>query len=299
MAKILIAGGTGLVGRKLVGVLLSNNHQVSVLTRNTNQTFPCPLFMWDVNRQQIDEEALQGVDVLINLVGEGVANGRWTSQQKKRILDSRVKSAQLLFDTVQAMNKRPELYLGASAVGYYGVEQVKEPLAEEAPNGRDFLADVCRDWEAAAWQFESLNMSVAIFRIGVVFAKEGGAFSKMTQTLKMGFVNALGSGQQYMPWVHINDVANAFVFAIEKHLKGVYNLVAPESITQSQMMAQITTKKGFRLPNVPSFVMKALLGEMSQILLTGNPIDSSKLQKEGFSFEYSSLRGALDSLLVL
>lgn len=296
MKKIVVAGGTGFVGQHLVRYFVAQGYEVRVLTRDTSKDCAGELFYWDIEKKEVDHRVFEGVDVVVNLVGENIAGKRWSKQQKEKIVNSRRRSAELLYQEIERSSHRPSQYIGASAVGYYGVDAQEEVLTEDQAVGSDFLAEVCASWEQAHARFERLGLNVTIFRLGVVFGRNGGAYPLMTQTLRWGFVNALGGGEQIVPWVHIDDVASALGYAVAKQIGGVYNLVAPDFVTQSQFMNQLTVIRGIRLPNVPAFLVKILLGEMANMLLTGNKISPNKLLEAGFGFQYPSLETALKEL---
>ncbi|MFK8060993.1 MAG: TIGR01777 family oxidoreductase [Polaribacter sp.] len=291
MAKILITGGTGLVGKMLSTMLIKKNHSISILTRspkNKNE------FKWDLSTSYIDEKAFRDIDYIVHLAGAGIADKRWTDERKKVILDSRVDSANLLFKKVKNLNIKLKGFISASANGYYGAITTEIIFTEDDKPANDFLGQVCVAWENAAHQFETIQIPVTIFRTGIVLAKNGGALEKMLTPI----VSPLGSGKQYLPWIHIEDLCNMYLMAIENNLTGIYNAVAPEPHTSksfSKVLAK-TFKKPFLPIAVPSFILKLVFGEMADILLKGSRISSKKIEKNGYSFRFYELKKALKDL---
>jgi hypothetical protein len=300
MAKnILITGGTGLVGKTLTKLLQSCNLTVAHLTRNPeNSTIKS--FKWDYLRNEIDPEAIEFADIIVHLAGENISKGKWTNAQKKIIKDSRVKTTELLFDTVKKQNKTLDAFISASAIGFYGTCTSEKIFDEHFPPGNDFLAETVKQWEDSVSRFENLNIRTVKLRTGVVLSKKGGALPKMAATIKTGFGSAIGTGKQYMPWIHIEDLVGMFGFMIENEsLSGVYNATAPEQITNKEFMRTLakTMRKPFFMPNVPGLFMKLLFGEMSSILLEGSRVSSEKLMNAGYKFKYPELKGALIGLV--
>lgn len=297
---ILLAGGTGLIGRKLAKIFRAKGYEVRVMTRHPKGHDTYASFGWDLDEMRMEAAALKDIDVIINLAGEGIANKRWTTQQKKKIIDTRVLSTKLLFDTVQSTQEIPAAFIAASGIGYYGMVTQSQPFVESDEPGKDYLGKTCVDWEAASLQFESIGIRTVILRTGVVLAKEGGALPKMTMTKKFGFLNALGSGKQYFPWIHIEDLVAIYQFALEHDkMTGIYNAVAPAMDTQNEFIDAIVKQgKGvWRLPNVPAFLMKALMGEMSGLVLKGSPASCDKLLDAGYQFKYSDVADAVEDLV--
>jgi uncharacterized protein (TIGR01777 family) len=240
MKKILIAGGTGFIGSLLVKKLRERGHEPAILTRNPIKTDEIGMFYWDVYKGEIQADALKNVDVLINLAGENVSAGRWTKEQKQKIIFSRINSTRILFDAIKNSGSKPEAYISSSATGFYGISNPDKIYTESDPHGNDFLAYVCKDWEEEASKIQTLGIRTCILRTGVVFGKESGAFPKLTQTLRFGFISALGSGRQFMPWIHADDLANMYLFAAENpQIKGTFNAVAPQHISQTDLIQKI------------------------------------------------------------
>ncbi len=293
---VLITGGTGLVGTHLTKLLLSKGYAVRHISRRVSENDIVPSFKWELDNKYWDSKAIEGVSYIIHLAGANVAEGRWTTQRKRQILESRVTGSRLVAEMVEASNGRIKEVVSASAVGYYGTTKRSEPAVETDKPGNDFLANVCVQWEKA---IQACNTKVAILRTGVVLAKEGGAVPKMRTPIKLGLGAPLGSGNQPMPWIHIDDLCNMYLYAIQKGLEGTYNAVTPETVTNKELTCQLAKglNKKKLLPNVPSFILKLMLGEMSSMLLTGVRILPKKISETGFKYKYPLLADAMNSLL--
>ena len=297
-AKVLITGGTGLVGTELTRILTKKGFEVSHLSRKANSESAIPVYAWNVTNGTIDEEAL-AVDHIVHLAGAGVADQKWTNSRKEIIYQSRIASTELLKEKVSALGIKLKSFISASAIGYYGLDTADETMTEESPSANDFLAGVVKDWEAAADQFENLSDRVVKVRIGIVLAKHGGALPKLVQPVKYGVGAPLGDGSQYMSWIHLRDLVAIFSWALENEIDGVFNAVAPEAVSNKKMTQEIASvlNRPLLLPQVPSFALKFLLGEMSGIVLGGNKVSSKKLVDAGFNFEFQSVTEALRDLL--
>lgn len=299
--KILITGGTGLVGKKLTRLLTQSGYSVGILTRGESRAENnIQYYNWDIKEKTIDKKAFENVSYIINLVGAGVADEKWTEKRKSVILKSRTESTKLLYDQVKANNIQLQGFVSASAIGIYGNFEGSELKTEESPKGDDFLAEVVKAWETEANQFISLGIRTALMRIGVVLASSGGALEKIAQPIRFGIGTPLGCGDQYMSWVHIDDLCNMFLWAIQNdQVQGSFNAVNPNPVTNKEFTKAVAKilKKPLWLPNVPSFVLKLMLGEMSSIVLGGSRISHQKLKDHGFSHQYDQLSHALESLL--
>ncbi len=289
---ILIAGGTGLIGRKLVDKLGERGHSVAVLTRSPKKAGE---FKWSPSEKTIDEDALKGVDTIINLAGAGIADKRWTEKRKKELIDSRVKTTKFLY---KLRDKIPELnqYISASGINCYGYDQPERKHPETDDYGTDFLSVVVKRWEGAADLFDS-DYKVAKIRTGVVLDSNGGAMEKIAKTVK-SFVGApLGSGKQWMPWLTIDDMVSLYVHVVEHKLEGAYNALA-NAHTNKEFTKELAKyhKKPLWLPNVPSFVMKIMLGEMATVVLDGLQASNAKIKDTGFEFEHENLKEAINAV---
>lgn len=296
-SKILITGGTGLVGTRLSEKLTKMGHKITHLSRRANPDAKYPALKWDIENGEIDPEALQ-VDHIIHLAGAGVGDQKWTPRRKEIIYNSRIDSTKLLFEKVKASGNPLKSFLSASAVGYYGMDTGDQLMTEGSPGADDFLARVTADWEKAAKGFESINIPLTYLRIGVVLSSQGGALVKMAQPVKFGAGAALGSGKQYISWIHIDDICEMIIWLLANKKEGIYNGVAPNPVTNAEITKAIaqTLKKPLFLPAVPAFVLKMMLGELSSIALGGNKVSAQKLQDEGFEFQFNDIRSALSDI---
>lgn len=293
MKNILITGGSGLIGQKITKLLEKNGHQVAWLSRTPSKNKQ-KSFAWDVEGGTLDEQAILWADAIIHLAGEGVADKRWTTERKKAILQSRTHSSELLFRSIEKAVKKPESFVSASAVGYYGFDTGEQLVDEEAAPGSDFLAQVVIAWEDSSKKFADLGIRTVLLRIGIVLDSGGGALKEM---MNPPVAAPLGKGTQWMSWIQIEDLAKMFVFAVEnERLKGTYNAVAPKPVTNRDLTQKAAKKIGkpFLGIGVPDFGLKILLGEMAQMVIGGNRVSSRKIQEAGFNFQYPNLAEALE-----
>jgi uncharacterized protein (TIGR01777 family) len=298
MATILITGGTGLVGKYLQEILKQKQHTVNVLTRS--KTKKPNTFFWDVENGIIDDEAIKTADFIIHLAGANISDKRWTAAQRKLIIDSRVNTTNLLLQKVIELKPNLKGFIAASGVGFYGAVTNNHIYTENDTFGTDFLSKVCQVWEQESLKFEGEGIRTVIFRTGVVLTKTEGALAKIIQPIKLGVGAPIGSGKQYMPWIHINDLCNLFTQAIEnENFNGIYNAVAPQHITNKELTTTIAAylKKPLWLPNIPVFVLKLLFGKMAVILLYGSRISSKKIENLGFKFKFPTIEKALKNLI--
>ncbi len=289
MSKILITGGTGLIGKLLQQKLEANKHHVVILTRNPKKENH---FKWDISSKFIDDKAFQNIDYIIHLAGAGIADKRWTTARKKELIDSRVESANLLFSKVKELNITLKGFISSSGMSYYGAINSENIFTENDSPGNDFISKICIEWEKAANQFKKLNTPVTILRTGIVLSKNGGALKKMNTPL---FLSALGNGKQYIPWIHIDDLCNLYIKAVEDvTFTGIFNAVTTEHQTNTSFTKILGSvlKKPITPFNVPGFVLKMLLGELSVILLKGSRVSSKKTATH-YSFKYTKLQEAL------
>lgn len=296
--KILITGATGLVGNKLIPRLQKNGNRISILTRKPTEIENVKVFLWDVEKQQIDREAFTDIDTIIHLAGEGIATEKWTEKRKKQLIDSRVKSTELMYKAISDLKVPVKTFISASAVGFYG-SRGEEILTEKSKPGNDFMADCCMAWENAVDKGTALGLRVAKIRIGVILSKDGGALASMDMPIKF-FVGApLGSGKQWIPWVHIDDIVGVFANAVEsENFIGAYNATAPYPVTNKTLTKAIA--KHIKRPiwplTIPAFLMKAILGEMAAVVLMSTNTSSQKLLDSGYQFKYLDLDDALASI---
>ncbi len=297
--RILITGGSGFIGSHLTPVLQEMGHEVVHLSRRTPVgDEPVTTYHWDVDAREIDERALEGVHALIHLAGAGVMDHRWTHAYKQEIEESRVGSSELLVNAMKGMAEAPKAFISASAIGYYGSRTSDHVYTEEDPPGDDFLATVTRKWEAAVDEASAFSRVVKL-RTGLVLDKDEGPLPQMARPIKFGVGAPLGSGKQYMPWIHILDIIRAYLFALDnEEMEGAYNAVAPEHVTNEEVTHSIAKvlKRPVFLPGVPGGVMKLALGERGSIALEGSPVSPEKLQNTGFDFKYPTLMEALEAI---
>jgi len=298
--RILIAGGSGLIGTRLSEILQNRGYEVWHLSRNSQDLKKTKTFLWDVKNEMIDPAAFEAVGVVINLAGVGVADRRWSSKRKKEILESRTKSTALLRRHLASTAHAVQSFICASGIGYYGPGDENTVFIEDEGAGNDFLAEVTRAWEKESDKFSDLGIRVVKMRIGIVLSNRGGALAPIAKTVRY-FVGApLGSGKQYMSWIHIDDLCHMFLHAIEhREIKGPYNAVAPSPVTNTDFIKAIATtlNKPLLLPNIPAFVLKLMLGELSTVVLDGARVSSRKIQNTGFTFRFDALPKALSDLL--
>lgn len=290
---ILIAGGTGLIGKRLIPMLRAEGWTIRLLTRNPKGP---EQFHWDPLTNKIDAAALDDVQAVINLAGAGIADKRWTTQRKKELIESRVKAADLLWQHFSKLKARPEVYLSASAIGFYGNSGEAWMSESDGPVEETFMVDCCRQWESAADRFAQLGIRTVKFRIGVVLAREGGALAEVVKPIHFGLGAYFGDGQAWWSWIHRDDVCGAFLWALQQpEASGVYNLVAPNPVRGKALVADTACamqKKVFLAP-APSFVLRLIFGEMSAVILNSNRVSADKLLKSGFAFQYPELEPAL------
>ncbi|WP_026232155.1 TIGR01777 family oxidoreductase [Neolewinella persica] len=298
MATILIGGGTGFIGKHLSERLKEKGHEVRHLSRSKRPDSPFETFQWDVEKQTIDDAAFRSVAYIINLTGAGIADQRWTDKRKQLIISSRTDSTKLLADTLKRLHIRPKLYLNSSAVGYYG-NQGEKLMTEAHGPGSGFLSESCLQWEASVDAVRDQGIPVCINRTGIVLHPDNGALEKMLIPLNFFISTYFGNGAQFYSWIHIDDMVETFVYAIEHQLTGTYNAVAPHPARNKTMAAALGPAKGkpaLVIP-APAFALKIALGEMSHTVLDSTRCSSAKLEAEGFKFKFPELEGALADLL--
>ncbi|MDI6050539.1 TIGR01777 family oxidoreductase [Flavobacterium sp. XS2P24] len=299
--NVLISGGSGFIGSHLTGLLIAKGYSVSILSRSEKQNKgDIFYYKWDVANQTIDESAVLNADYIIHLAGENIAEKRWTAKRKAAIIDSREKSTQLLYSVIKKNNKKLDAFISASAVGIYGAVNGEEICSENTPPANDFLGYTCQKWEGALDFIENLNIRTVKIRTGLVLGKNDGFLKKLIPLFKFRLGSALGSGKQYMPWIHVDDLCNIYLQAVlNPNMEGAYNAAVSDNTTNTIFSKTLARIFGYSiwLPNVPAFVLKLVMGEMAVIVLTGRRVSSDKIEETGFQFKFKNLEEALRDCL--
>jgi hypothetical protein len=300
VSTVLITGGTGLIGRHLTTLLLRNGYNVSVLSRNETYYEKVRSFRWDPEKQTMNSTAVDGVDYVVHLAGANIGEKRWTRSRKEEIIKSRTASAKLLYGVIKDKGIPLKAFISASGISYYGTETTEKIFTEDDPPGNDFLSEVCRQWEDAADIFEALGVRTVKIRTAIVLEKNDSALASLMKPAKFGFLVQTGSGKQYMPYIHINDLCNIYLKAMEDaSMTGVYNATAPDHVTHRDFvkaLGEVMKKPVFPIP-VPEFILKIIFGEMSELVLRGSRISSRKITDAGYKFMYSDLKEALEDII--
>ena len=299
--SVLITGGSGLVGKYLTSLLLTRGFKVSHLSRKANQFGRVRVYRWDPEKKIIDPEVFDGVDYIVHLAGANIGEKRWTKKRKKEIEESRIDSARLIKESLTQSGRKIRAFISASAIGYYGSVSSEKVFTEADPPGEDFLGNICRQWEEEADQVAESSARVVKIRSAVVLEKSDSALARILKPASLGIFPRLGKGSQYMPWIHIEDLCNIYLKAIEDDsMSGSYNAVSPQHVTQSEFMRTLaqTMKKRFFHPPVPALILNIILGKMSVVALKGSRISPEKLTSAGFSFKFSRLDEALGKILL-
>ncbi|MBC6606530.1 TIGR01777 family protein [Hymenobacter sp. BT188] len=297
--KVLITGGTGLIGTRLAELLIDAGYEVALLSRQAGASH-YHTFRWDPHHGTLDPAAIRYADYIINLAGSSVSEGKWTEERKREILESRLDGTRLLAQELAKGEHHVRAFLSASAIGIYGDSGDKLVNEETPPNTPpdDFLADVSRKWEQAAHEVAALGIRTIVVRIGIVLSTEGGALPQMARPVKLMAGAALGSGKQFMSWIHLDDLCRLLIQMLdEPQWQGTYNAVSPNPVTNqtfTETLADVMHRP-LVLPKVPAFALNLMMGEMSEIVLASQRVSAEKVLKQGFTFEYPNLKGALES----
>lgn len=295
--SILLTGGTGTIGISLTKQLLAKGYRVSHLSRKPGNDPQVKTFLWDISKGEIDADCIDGVDIVVHLAGAGIADKHWTDERKKEIIESRTKSIGLIYHLLRNKRHQVNTIVSASAIGYYS-NRGDELMTEDSAPNTDFMAQCCIDWEIAVDEGSELNLRIAKFRTGVVL-NGGGALKQLSLPIKLYIGSPLGSGKQWIPWIHWQDAADMYMLAIEnENFTGTYNMVAPNPVTNKQLTQAVAKQlhKPLWAPNVPAFVLKLLLGEMATIVLGSTKVSSQKIEDAGFKFKYPEIAAALKDI---
>ena len=296
--KILITGGSGLLGSALTRKLLINNIEVVHLTRNKSSKNDVKNYLWNWEKNEIDENCFIDVTHIVHLAGAGIAEKAWTQKRKEHIVKSRVLTTRLMYSKINELKLPISAFIAASAVGIYGAQTSEKIFNEEDEPFEDFLGNCCKQWENSVNKFETMSRVVKL-RLGVILDKNHGALPRIANMVKNGIGSPLGNGQQYMSWIHIDDAVNIFFNSIvNDKIFGTFNAVSSDHITNSELTKKIgkVLNKKIWLPNVPSFVLKFLYGEMSDTILKGVKVSNEKLKEIDLKLKYEKIEQALSEI---
>lgn len=297
---ILITGGNGLVASHLTASLTSRGHEVRLLSRKRFQHLSAQVYEWDIFSEYIEDGALDNVEVVFHLAGAGIADEKWTESRKKTLFDSRIESTKLLCKKLGEMDQKPKVFVGASAMGFYGYEEFSHWSKEGDPRGKGFLADITSAWEEAANPIQDLGIRLVHARIGMVLSDRGGALEKMAQPIWWLVGAPIGTGRQVCNWIHVEDLVEMLIFfMVNSKIEGPYNAVASNPVTNAELTEYIADaiRRPLWLPNVPAFVLKLILGEMAEIVLEGHHLSNQKVLDAGFKFKYDQAQKAVEDIL--
>ena len=298
MLKILIAGGSGFVGRQLSQMLIQNGYEVAWLTRGKSTQNQIKTFNWDIKTGFIDEQAIAFADVIVNLAGAGVADKKWTKTYKQELFDSRITATALIAQALQKNTRHVKAYIAASAIGIYG-NNTSLNTNENDDAATNYLAQLCSDWENSTQSIAKLGIRTATVRVGVVLGLEGGFVKQVSALTNYYLGAALGSGMQYTSWIHLNDLCRMFIWLIEhENLTGIYNGVAPNPVSNKTLTKLLAKQlhKPIILPNAPAFILKLIFGEMASMLLASQHVSAQKIIATGFNFKFDTAENALANL---
>lgn len=295
--KVLITGGTGLIGKHLAPLLQKAGYAVFLLSRSGQKG---KSYIWNIKEEYIEKGALENLYGVIHLAGAGIADKRWTNARRRKLLTSRTESSGLLIRELKKQVQKPSVFIGMSAIGYYGMDTGNVLIDETTPPGSDFLAELVKSWEASYHPVDELGIRKALIRTGIVLSKDGGALSRLAAPVKLGLGAALGNGKQWMSWIHIDDLCRIFLKILDdESWAGIYNGVAPNPVTNNTLthLAAKTLKRPVWLPPVPGFALKLALGDLAEIVLGGNKISCQKLLDHGFQFSFTEAELAIQDIL--
>ncbi len=311
MATVLITGGTGLIGAALSKALLEKGYEVIVLTRGIRNAGPNLKYaQWDIKTKTIDKDAISSADYIIHLAGAGIADKRWTKKRKREIVDSRVEGGKLITESLVTIPNKVKAVVSASGIGWYGADLIPGPsprggegssirkFVETDPAAIGFLGETCEQWEQSIDRVGLLDKRIVWLRTGIVISKKGGVLREFLKPLRFGFAAILGNGKQLISWIHIDDLVNIYIAAIENEkMSGVFNAVSPLPVTNKEFSIQFAkSRKKFFIPlRVPSFLLKWVLGEMCIEVLKSTTVSSVKIESTGFVFNFPTIDLAMQS----
>ena len=299
MSKVVITG-TGTIAQELAFILDAKGYRVSFLSTSRSYFNKFPCFNWNVDNETIDPEALKEAEYIIHLAGAGIADKKWSNSRKKELIDSRVKSVELLHRTIKQNDIHLKAFITASGSNYYGLSSSDQIISENDPHGDDFIGNLCNDWESAAYEFEEYGSRVVALRTGVVLSKTGGALERLRKLVKNFLGAPIGNGKQIMPWIHIDDLCQMYLHTVENdNVSGSYNAVADQKVYNKYFMHSLgrVMKRPILPIPVPKFVMKMMFGEMAGLLINGYHLSNDKIKETGFNFKYKCLLPAMEDLL--
>lgn len=308
MPVVLISGGTGLIGSRLTHHLIERGYDIIILTQQKNrlaENSKITYSYWNVEKEIIDKKAVLSADHIVHLAGAGVMDHKWTTDYKKKILESRTKSAELIVNCLKENEHHVKTFVSASAIGYYGADEKilerKDGFIESDLPSQDFLGETCLLWEASVEPVTALGTRLVKLRTGIVLSKKGGALKEFKKPLRFGIATVFGNGKQIVSWVHIDDLCRMYCEAMEnKYLHGSYNAVAPEPVSQKELILLLANKmrnKFFTAVHVPVFILKLFLGKRSIEILKSATVSDRKIKATGFTFLYPSIESALNEVV--
>jgi uncharacterized protein (TIGR01777 family) len=299
--KILITGGSGMIGRAVTHQLLEKGSHVNQLSRKPMEGTDrnLQIFFWNIEDGYADPMSIGGVTDIIHLAGENIGEKRWTAERRRKILSSRTESIRLIFKLLRENpDHQVRSIISASASGYYG-DRGDQVLTEDSGPGNGFLSETVLEWEKAVQEGKELGLRVVMLRCGIVLNKDEGALPQLERPIRAGFGAALGTGKQWVPWIHIGDLAALYLFLLtSEHLQGPFNACAPEQVTNERLTQEVRKRLGWSIPmpNVPALLLKAALGKMSELVLASTRMSSYRIEAAGFTYRYPTIQQCLDAL---